>query len=445
MTKRQKFFSALGRFFKDFFTKNIILKIVVVLFAILLWGFVIAEENPEYTKRIYGVEIDLRNEDTLQAKGWMLIDRSASTADVDVKCEIKKHGSLVASQVDCYVDLSRVAAAKSTDEDTVTIPLEVKYEVATEYGTVESATVDRVDVTLAKTRTLNNQSVEVETVGELADGLILDPLDSLTIASLTGRQDEINKIDKMKVILDLSTITEPGVKDYNLPINFYESGSDTPFSFTTGDGNSITTGLRVTVRAYKEVPIYVNVVPSDTFNQRFEYDKQLIGTGVIGLCADKAETLAEITQVETEAIVPKLIKAEETRTCSLVLPEGTTLKNGQSRASVSVILTVREKEVSEEFELPIEYSKPRDGVYLSGKEQMTVTIRVTGSYSAMQAFNRSWFTASVPIEYYLQGTIRLPIRLTFTGDPEQYRYSLIDPEDGYVEIVLLEAPQTENP
>ncbi len=443
MTKRQKFFSALGRFFKNFFTKNIVLKIVVVLFAILLWGFVIAEENPEYTKRIYGVEIDLLNEDSLQAKGWMLIDISADATDVDVKCEIKKHGSLDAAQVDCYVDLAKVAAASSADEDTVTIPLDVKYEIATEYGTIENVTVERVDVTLAKTQTLNNQTVEIETTGALPDGLIIDSLGSLTIASLTGRQDEISRIGKMKVTLDLSTITEPGIKDYNLPIEFYESGSDTPFRLTTGDGNVITTGLRVTTRAYKEVPIVVNVVPSETFNQKFEYEQQLIGTGVIGLCADKTETLDAITQVETEAIVPRLVKAEETRTCSLVLPEGTTLKNGQSRATVSVILTVRDKEISEVFTLPITYSETRDSVCLSGEEQKTVTIKVSGTYNAMQAFNRNWFTASVSIENYLQGTLRLPVRITFTGDPEQYDYTLVDPSDGFVEIVLLAVSETD--
>ena len=36
MTKRQKFFSALGRFLKNIFTKNILLKIVALLFAVML-------------------------------------------------------------------------------------------------------------------------------------------------------------------------------------------------------------------------------------------------------------------------------------------------------------------------------------------------------------------------------------------------------------------------
>ena len=38
MTKRQKFFSAVGQFLKNVFTKNIPLKIIALVFALLLWG-----------------------------------------------------------------------------------------------------------------------------------------------------------------------------------------------------------------------------------------------------------------------------------------------------------------------------------------------------------------------------------------------------------------------
>ncbi len=440
MTKRQKFFSALGRFFKDFFTKNIVLKIVVLLFAILLWGFVIAEENPEYVKRVYGVEIEIRGEDMLQSKGWMLIDRGTTSTDVDVKCQISKHGVLDASRIECYVDLTRIAAARSTDGDTLTVPLDVKCEIASDFGAIEGNTVERVEITLAKTQTLNNQTVEVNTTGMLSDDLVIDLPKNVTIASLTGQQSQVRKISKMKVTVDLDEFAkmEPGVYDVNLPVRFYEKGAAEPFEFVTGNGEPITTGVRVTIRACKEIPISVNIATSEEFDERFEYQFRIVGADKIKLCADRREILDAIKKIETEQIYLKQLKIEETRNVSLVIPSGTTLENGTSRASTSVIITVAEKLTSVDLEVPILYSGVRETVYLNGEERKTAIIRVTGTYSAIDALNPSWFSASVALENYIQGTFRLPIRVLFDGDAAAYQYELIDPEDGFVDVVLEE-------
>ena len=57
MTKRQKFFSAVGQFLKNLFTKNIPLKIIALVFALLLWGYVLSEVKPVYVKKLYGIEV----------------------------------------------------------------------------------------------------------------------------------------------------------------------------------------------------------------------------------------------------------------------------------------------------------------------------------------------------------------------------------------------------
>lgn len=440
MTKRQKFFSALGRFFKDFFTKNIVLKIVVLLFAILLWGFVIAEENPEYTKRVYGVEIEIRGEDMLQSKGWMMINRGTTSTDVDVKCQIGKHGALDASRIDCYVDLTRITNARSTDGDTLTVPLDVKCEVASDYGTIEGCTVERVEIKLAKTQTLNNQTVEVDTTGTLPDDLIVDLPKSVTIASLTGQQSQVRKISKLKATVDLDDFAkmEPGVYNVNLPIKFYEKGATEPFDFVTSNGEPITTGVRVTIRACKEFPIFVNIATSEEFEERFDYQIKIVSAETIKLCADRRDILEAIKQVETEQIYLRQMKTEETRNVSLIIPDETTLENGLSKASASVIITVTEKQTSVDIEVPILYSNTRENIYLDGNERKTVTIRVTGTYSAIEALNPTWFSASVALENYMQGTFRLPIRILFDGDASAYKFELIDPEDGFTDVVLEE-------
>ena len=117
MTKRQKVFSALGRFLKDLFTKNIVLKVVALLFAIMLWGYVLSIENPEYTKRVRDVEISIVGEDSLNSRGLMLVTRDTGTTDVDILCKINKHSELDASRVTCTVDLSSRAITLDPDEN----------------------------------------------------------------------------------------------------------------------------------------------------------------------------------------------------------------------------------------------------------------------------------------------------------------------------------------
>ena len=117
MTKRQKFFSAVGRFLKNVFTKNILLKVIALLFAVMLWGYVLSVENPEYTKRVRDVEISIVGEDSLNARGLMLLTRDTGTTDVDILCHINKHSELDASRVTCTVDLSNRAISLDPDEN----------------------------------------------------------------------------------------------------------------------------------------------------------------------------------------------------------------------------------------------------------------------------------------------------------------------------------------
>ena len=54
--------------FKTFFSKNIALKIISLAFAVLLWGYVMMETDPERTKIISDVTVSFDGEDELQSK-----------------------------------------------------------------------------------------------------------------------------------------------------------------------------------------------------------------------------------------------------------------------------------------------------------------------------------------------------------------------------------------
>ena len=263
MTKRQKFFSALKRFFKNIFTKNIKLKIIALVFALLLWGYVLAIENPEYVKYVRDVDISIVGEDTLNARGLMLVTRDIGTTDVDVLCRISKHSELDSSRVSAYVDLSDRAISLDRDEDSKTISLEVQTKIASDYGTVQGVSVGSVEVTVARLSSRSNIRVTAKTEGDLPEGFDVVLPTNLTI-SIRGQKSEIDRISRGEVTVDMSSfaINDPdslsGTYDLILPVQFYDIANKRLDDIVTSDGETVTTNVRVRIpfrRAWKRSAI----------------------------------------------------------------------------------------------------------------------------------------------------------------------------------------------
>ena len=150
VANKNRILSAVGSFFKDLFTKNIGLKIISLLFAFLLWAYVLTIENPEYAKIVRDVEITMTGEEALADKGYMLVSREIGTTDVTVLCQIGKHSELDASRVNCSVDLSSRTINLSEDEDSRVFPLTVTTTLQSGYGTVTAVENSTVDVEVAR-------------------------------------------------------------------------------------------------------------------------------------------------------------------------------------------------------------------------------------------------------------------------------------------------------
>ena len=57
MERKNKVFAIILRGVKNFFTKNIMIKVVSLIFAMILWGYVLTNVNPSRTKIISDVPV----------------------------------------------------------------------------------------------------------------------------------------------------------------------------------------------------------------------------------------------------------------------------------------------------------------------------------------------------------------------------------------------------
>ncbi len=440
MTKRQKLRSAIGQFLKNIFTKNIPLKIIALVFALLLWGYVLSEVKPKYVKRIYGVEITLQNEDRLRQKGWVVVDSETFTADVGVEATIDRHSMIDASRVKCSVDLEKIPISDQ-DPDRKTVTLDVTTTIP-EFGVLKSVSVEQIDLTIERTWTGEALTATVRTENALPSIVQVGNVfpeyfeciapKTVNIPPLSGLKSEIDRISRAEATIDLSSFENtdlsriPGTYSLIVPVRFYDVNGELVDTATTRNVKVTVDGIEI--RRYKEVPIELNVVLPDTFDTETSEFECSFADGaeqtvrIYGAASD----LAKVDSIKTLKIVPQLTEGEEIVSVGLELPSG--IKT-EKKETTAVKMTLR-KRLSEEleFEIPIDYSGLGNGLIMPDPPS-SVTVRVSGLVEAMDTFDTGWFTAKVDLRHCTEGVNEVPVSIFCKGidlSVEEYRVAESD-------------------
>ena len=148
--------------FKGFFTRNLGLKIVALVFALLLWAYVLVALNPVRTKSINGVTITLEGYTDLLSRNLILVNSDLGLADVEVSATITKHSDLDASRVNARASLGTISAA-----GTYRLPLSVT--VQSNLGSVVNVNPRYVTLEVDNL-ILKTVPVKLELVGTLPEG-----------------------------------------------------------------------------------------------------------------------------------------------------------------------------------------------------------------------------------------------------------------------------------
>ena len=443
MTKRQKFFSVLGRFFKELFTKNIFLKIVALLFALLLWGYVLSIENPEYTKRVRDVEIGIIGESTLNSRGLMLVTRDLGTTDVDVLCRINKHSELDASRVTCTIDLASRPITLDADENSKMISFDVTASVSTDYGTVQNMSVSAVELEIARLSTRNNVQVNVKHTGSLPEGYTVELPSGLSI-SMTGRKSLLDRIARGEVTVDLETLpvndpdTLANTYDLVLPVQFYDSSNLLLNDLVSSTGEQFTANVRVVIRAYKEVEIHPSI-DMQMLEEGYTWDYVLSRSKIL-LYGERTE-LDKIQSIETETVAATQKMYNTPITVALIIPENVELATGAAK-TITVTLYVEETTDTKTFEIPLHYENLGKDTVLDVDVPKTVTISVSGLYTQVAAFRTDWVSASVDCNGYPDGKVTLPVQLHADSKADGL---VITPLHETVDVELIQIVEEEEP
>ena len=449
MTKRQKFFSAAGQFLKNVFTKNILLKVVALVFALLLWGYVLSEQKPKYVKRVTDVKIELQNENRLTQNEWEVVSIEPSTVDVSVEAGIDMHSALTNKTVKCTVNLGQISTT-AQDSDTKTILLDIV--ATTPEGTVKKISSDQVEVTIERITSGRSMTATVfmdgslpaivKTNDTLPEYFECVPIDPITVEPMRGLKSDIDRIASAEVTINLSAFDNddlsriPGIHSRIVDVIFRDADGNIIDSSATSDVKATVDGIEI--RRYKEIPIRLRTAVDESFDEDAYRFECLFADGapqVVRIYGDAAE-LAKMTEIYTDTISPNPEEGKTRLTVGLIVPDGVKVNLEQRTTTVNMTVTKRETSGTA-FDLPIRYSDPDENMLVTEKPE-TIAIKVSGLKEAMDVFDPSLLTASVDLHHYGEGQQNVPFTLQYKEtDLHVQNYVIEEPADGSEPVIRI--------
>ncbi len=196
-----KFFKAIW----GMLCSNIWLKIMALLFALILWSYVLSETNPERERWMNDITVRYENSEELKAKELAISGSLSNILDtIDVRVEVKQSDLKYLSDenVRAYIDLSTINGKG---------PKTVEVFVETQYGKVLTKNPSEVTLMVDDfvTKTI---PVNVDISGSVPDGYYAsEPEISPDVVYISGARVDVEKVASAVCSINLTGLT----KGYN--------------------------------------------------------------------------------------------------------------------------------------------------------------------------------------------------------------------------------------
>ncbi len=386
---------------KSFFTKNMALKVIALVFALLLWGYVLTDQKPVRTKIVPEVATSFDGEAELIAQGFCIRgDRSEILQNVTatVRTQITNYAYVNANTITAYISLRNISEAREYE-------LPITAVVNSSLGEVLSLSPSTVTVEID---TLVTKTIPITTSfsGELPDGYWAD-MDSLSTTSrldITGPKTDISTITHGECVVDLNDRTSTIYSTFD--VTFYDKNNNVVSSDII-IGTLPTSTVRLPIYPMKSVPVDVSssLVGSDNLAANHEIIKAVSTPSSVRLVGDQA-TLDKIENVQLEPIAVSGLDSTMTVSGEVIVPDGVRLLDS---STVSILLEVREMVITQTFEqleIQVHGQTKNENVSLS---VTTADLTVEGRYSLVSILSRSDVQLFVDITGLTPGVYNLPI------------------------------------
>lgn len=377
---------------KKYFASDTAYKIYSIIIAVLLWAFVVYNQNPESTKSINSIPIYYTNLEALEKEGFVVLQQKEPTVDIRIKGRRLSIGKVDRQTVSASAEIPELRAG------TYDIGIDVRLPLSDVSVTDKNPYVIRTVVEKILTKEL---PVDIKYTGTAKDPFTsVQAVTTPEKVTLWGPESVISSIASLEASIDLGTITDGGTTSLKFRILDQQGGD------VTNDANirkstdtvSVTSSI-YRIKDVKVVPEYTGALPEGYALKNFSAVPQTVRLGSKDLSVDA------LTEVRTTPIDLSGITRDTKLTTTLAVPDGITNLSDTLEIEVTLqIETVETKTVSIQN---VSVHNAASGMLYSVRG-LPVEVRISGASSLMDS---PTVTASVDVAGYAEGSHQLPLIL----------------------------------
>lgn len=317
------------QFFWKLLRNNISLKILALLFAIVLWSYVLAATNPSRERVIHDVPVRPQNVEALKSQELAISDLSEALKSVDMRVKVSQDNiKLLNDQnVQAYVDLSKINS-----------PGEKKLKVLYNIPNVQVLEVSPSEITLNVDKLVTKPiPVNVKTTGSVPSGYYANtPQISPNYVNIIGASSDVEKVTSALCNIDLSNLTEGYNKSVDVTL-IDNAGKTVPSKLFTGNFPSVMASL--TVLPEKTVPVDVSsIIGQDSLVPGFKLTGKTCNPSQVTIIGKK-DVIDSITSIPLAPYSVSGMSADIVVPLGFAPPEGVTVIND---AKAEVTVNIRE-------------------------------------------------------------------------------------------------------
>ena len=396
----------LARFFKGFFTKNLAIKIISLIFAMLLWGYVMMETNPSRIKTISNVPVSFNGEDALLSKNLTVRgDRSEILPNitVEVSTNLTKYSSLDAASISAYVSLASISKPDT---------YRLRINVACSEGTVVSWSPKEVllEVDELAARTV---PIEVSYTGDLPEDYWRgEPSLSTQTLVVRGAAEDVARVVKAVCPINLTERTT----SYNESVGLIlvdAAGEEVSSGLFLDTVPSVVVKMDVLKTLTLPVDAEGALLGTDALPANYEVVSVITTPASVRVAGSEA-ALEGLTSISPEPLDISGSNASVQETLLLDIPEGITLLDDPE---VNVYVDIREKTEDRAFtDMSISVLN-LDNKMEASLSQAVCDVTISGRLSLVRRLNRGDVTLYVDAEGLAAGVYQVPIMVRLpSGD-----------------------------
>jgi len=388
---------------KEFFKKDLTLKIFSIAFAIFLWFTI----NPVKTN-YYTVPLTIINEESLRAKGIVLNSKAfpEKYVTISVRDRVDVLDRIKDNDFEVTLDLSRV---KSVEDKVISIDTPVYLGRENISGTNMELKPKSVTLDLGKIEE-NPFIVQVETSGKLpANYEIISKTAAPDTVSIQALDSVINAVGSVKAYVDVTGLNK------TLEVKKECKVYDKKGVEMTELSKKFTVDIRIEVG--KRIPI----VPIISGNPEEDYveGEYSVKPDNILITGDN-NIMQKVNEIKTAPVSLDNMTKSFTTPALLQLPEGVRLVNSTREVNVTVeILPLAERTVDIPVDsISIEGRKTEDAT-LNYEISSPVSVKLKGKVEDVNTVSYQQLMATIDVDGLDEGTHNVPLKITLPGNITQ--------------------------